>query len=85
MRRIIASKPPDRDGVGASAIATTAGGWATFLDFLAWKFPAIDHDHWLARINGAQVVDEQGVTIQGDPTTVIRCNCSRNPSRLLIR
>lgn len=66
MRRMIAGKPPDRDGVGASVIATTAGNWATFLDFLAWKFPAIAHDHWLARVNGARVVDEQGVTIQGD-------------------
>ena len=60
---MIAGKPSDRDGVGASVIATTAGKWLTFLDFLTQKFPAIDHDQWLARVNGGTVVDEHGVTI----------------------
>ncbi len=63
---MIVGKPPDRDGVSASVIATTAGDWLTFSDFLAHRFPAVDHEQWLARINGGDVVDEHGVTISAD-------------------
>ena len=61
-----AGKPPDRNGVSASVIATTTGDWATFVDFLAQKFPAVDHEEWLTRINGGDVVDEHGATIAAD-------------------
>lgn len=63
---MISGKPPDRDGVSASVIATTVGDWLTFLDFLAQKFPAVDCHEWLARINRGDVVDEHGVTINCD-------------------
>ena len=61
-----AGKPPDRNGVSASVIATTTGDWLTFLDFLAQRFPAVDHEEWLTRINGGDVVDEHGRTIAAD-------------------
>ena len=61
-----AGKPPDRNGVSASVIATTTGDWLTFLDFLAQRFPAVDHEEWLTRINGGDVVDEHGATIAAD-------------------
>lgn len=63
---MIAGKPPDRDGVSASVIATTAGEWFTFLDFLTHKFPAVERDQWLTRINSGDVVDEHGARITAD-------------------
>ena len=58
-----AAKPPDRDGVSASVIATTAGDWPTFFDFLAQRFCAVDRNEWLVRINSGDVVDQHGVKI----------------------
>ena len=58
-----AAKPPDRDGVSASVIATTAGSWPTFLDFLAQRFRVVDRNQWLARINSGDVVDQHGLKI----------------------
>jgi tRNA pseudouridine32 synthase / 23S rRNA pseudouridine746 synthase len=60
---MVVGKPPDRDGVGASVIATTAGEWLTYLDFLAQRFAGVNHDEWLARINSGDVLDEHGATI----------------------
>ena len=61
-----AAKPRDRGGVSASVIATTAGSWPTFLDFLAQRFRAVDRNEWLARINSGAVVDQHGVKINSD-------------------
>ena len=61
-----AAKPPDRDGVSASVIATIAGDWRTFFDFLAQRFRAVDRNEWLARINSGGVVDQHGVKISSD-------------------
>ena len=63
---LIEGKPADRDGVSASVVATAAGKWLTFLDFLTQRFPAVSHDQWLARINGGEVVDQHGVRIDSD-------------------
>ena len=63
---MIAVKPPDRDGVSASVIATAAGDWLTFLDFLTQRFPAIGCEEWLARMNRREVVDEHGAKINAD-------------------
>ncbi len=60
---MIAGKPSDRDGVSASVIATAAGDWATFFDFLTQKFPAVDNAEWRARINESDIVDEHGAPI----------------------
>ena len=69
---MIVGKPPDHDGVSASVIATSSGNWLTFLDFLASRFPAVDRDKWMARINGGDVVDERGARIAAD--TAYRSN-----------
>ena len=58
-----AAKPPDRDGVSASVIATTAGEWRTFFDFLVQRFCSVDRDEWRVRINRGDVVDQHGVKI----------------------
>ena len=63
---MIAGKPSDRDGVSASVIATAAGDWVTFLDFLTQRFPAIGHEQWRTRIDGGDVVDEHGATVTVD-------------------
>ncbi len=63
---ITAGKPADREGVSASMIATTAGCWSTFLDFLVQRFPAISPLQWRGRIDHGDVVDEHGATIHFD-------------------
>lgn len=59
-------RPPDRDGLGASAVALPAGDWVTVLDFLAHRFPAIKRDEWLRRMASAQVLDERGAGVAAD-------------------
>lgn len=71
-----ARRPPDRNGVGASVIATAkataTGSWLTFLDFLAQRFPGVDRDQWRARIDSGDVLDEHGATVNA--TTPYRAN-----------
>jgi tRNA pseudouridine32 synthase / 23S rRNA pseudouridine746 synthase len=69
---LIVGKPPDRNGVGVSVVATPAGSWATFLDFLTQRFPAVGCDQWRARMGAGQVVDERGAAI--DAGTAFRPN-----------
>jgi tRNA pseudouridine32 synthase / 23S rRNA pseudouridine746 synthase len=64
--RVIVGKPPDRDGVTASVIATSAGEWLTFFEFLTQRFPAVDRNEWRARVGAGEVVDEHGATIHRD-------------------
>lgn len=59
-------RPRDRDGVGASVIATPSGDWPTCLAFLEQRFPAVTAGEWLARVTGGTVVDERGETIRPD-------------------
>lgn len=57
-------KPPDRRGLSASVVALPVGGWATFLDFLADRFPAISRAEWSARMADGDILDESGSTIR---------------------
>ena len=59
-------RPPDRDGLGASAVALPAGDWATVLEFLVHRFPAINRDEWLRRMASGQVLDEHGGDVAAD-------------------
>ena len=51
---------PLRDGVGASCVAVPSAGWATVLDFLADRLPALTRDEWEARLDAGAVLDEAG-------------------------
>jgi tRNA pseudouridine32 synthase/23S rRNA pseudouridine746 synthase len=56
------SRPPLplRDGVGASCVAVPGPGWATVLDFLADRLPALPRAGWAARLQAGQVLGEAG-------------------------
>lgn len=51
---------PTRDGVSASTVATPNGPWATVLDFLAERIPAVARDDWAQRMSLGEVLDAQG-------------------------
>lgn len=49
---------PLRNGVGASCVAVPGGAWATVLDFLAERLPALTRADWAARLQAGDVLDE---------------------------
>jgi len=56
-------RPPDRDGLGASAVALPPGPWPTVLDFLIAQFPSVTRADWLQRMVDGRVVDEAGAEL----------------------
>ena len=54
---------PTRRGVGPSCIGLPAGSWATMTDFLTERFPAIDRQTWLDRMQHGLMADEFGVAV----------------------
>ena len=58
---------PTRHGVSPSCVGLPAGAWASMLDFLVERFPAIDRSVWLQRMAAGEVVDEHG-----EPVTATR-------------
>ncbi len=65
-----APRPPHispRGGLDASAVALPgAGPWASVLDFLAWRLPALDRAGWAARMAAGEVLDESGQALAPD-------------------
>lgn len=51
---------PTRQGVSPSCVGLPSGDWPTFTGFLIERFPAIDRETWLARMNAGLVADEFG-------------------------
>ncbi len=58
--------PPDRDGVGASRVAVAPGPWATLIDFLPQRLPAVDAAGWRARIAAGEVLALDGRPVQAE-------------------
>ncbi len=57
---------PVRDGVGASQVGLPEGPWASMLDFLVQRFPAIPAAQWCERMARGDVVDDAGRTVKPD-------------------
>jgi len=57
---------PMRDGVGASQVGLPAGAWASMLDFLVERFPAVSGAEWRARMACGDVVDGAGRSVAPD-------------------
>jgi tRNA pseudouridine32 synthase / 23S rRNA pseudouridine746 synthase len=57
---------PTRDGVSASTVATPSGSWATLLDFLAERIPAVDRADWALRMARGEVLDADGKPVAPD-------------------
>lgn len=51
---------PTIDGVSPSCVALPHGLWATMLDFLAERIPAVPREDWARRMSQGEVVDAQG-------------------------
>ena len=58
---------PTRHGVSPSCVGLPPGPWASMLDFLVERFPAIDRSVWLQRMAAGEVMDEHG-----EPVTATR-------------
>lgn len=59
-------RPPMRDGVSASRVATPSGPWPTLLDFLAERLPLVTRDDWHRRLAAGEVLDAEGHPIAPD-------------------
>ena len=55
--------PPAIDGVSASRLQLPPGGWATVLDALCARFPAVDRDTWRSRFARGRVLDVGGLPL----------------------
>ena len=58
--------PPNRNGVGASCVVLPPGPWPRVLDFLVQRFPGVRADAWLQRLQGGDVLDDQGALVPPD-------------------
>jgi len=59
-------RPPTRDGVGPSRVATLPGPWATTLAFLVDRLPAVSRDDWRERLHAGRVLDAEGRAVPPD-------------------
>jgi tRNA pseudouridine32 synthase/23S rRNA pseudouridine746 synthase len=55
--------PPTRNGIGPSCVGLPLGNWATVLDFLVERFPAIAREVWRQRMTNGEVLDESGIAV----------------------
>lgn len=52
--------PPHIDGLAASTLQLPPGTWATVLDCLCERFPAVARAQWLERMARGRVIDDEG-------------------------
>ncbi len=57
---------PTKDGVSPSCMALPQGPWATLLDFLAERTPAVSRDTWQDRMQAGEVINAQGQPVPPD-------------------
>lgn len=55
--------PPPIDGVYASCLQLPPGPWATVLEALCARFPAVDRDIWRSRFARGRVLDAAGLPL----------------------
>lgn len=57
---------PTREGVSPSCVALPSGPWASVLDFLAERIPAVSRDDWARRMAHGEVVHANGQPVPPD-------------------
>jgi tRNA pseudouridine32 synthase/23S rRNA pseudouridine746 synthase len=57
---------PTKDGVSPSCVALPSGPWATVLDYLVHRIPAVTREDWATRMAQGEVVDAQGQAVPPD-------------------
>ena len=65
-KSVLKSPLPIVDGVGPSHKRLPAGPWETVLSFLDERFPGVQTDTWLARMEKGEVVDETGMRLNAE-------------------
>jgi tRNA pseudouridine32 synthase/23S rRNA pseudouridine746 synthase len=63
---IVRRRPPAIDGLAASTLQLPPGPWATVLDGLCDRFPAVPRATWLDRMARGRVLDDAGRAIGPD-------------------
>ncbi len=58
--------PPAIDGVSASRLQLPPGPWATVLEALCARFPAVDRETWRSRFGRGRVLDADGWPLHED-------------------
>lgn len=61
-----ACAPPTVRGVGPSCVGLPAGPWRSVLDFFAQRFPRVEKDEWIARMQRGEVLDAAGTCVPPD-------------------
>lgn len=59
-------RPAPRDGLAASTLQLPPGPWATVLDGLCARFPAVPRDVWVQRMARGRVLDDDGRELTPD-------------------
>ncbi|ACB36560.1 pseudouridine synthase [Leptothrix cholodnii SP-6] len=59
-------RPPTRDGVGPSCVATLPGAWPGAADFLAERLPVLTADQWRERMAAGDVLAVDGRPLPPD-------------------
>ncbi|MBW8312650.1 MAG: hypothetical protein K0M64_11535 [Rhizobium sp.] len=59
-------RPPAIDGLAASTLQLPPGPWATVLDGLCARFPAVPRGEWLDRMARGRVLDADGLPLSPD-------------------
>ncbi len=59
-------RPPAIDGLAASTLQLPPGPWATVLDCLCARFPAVPRDTWLDRMARGRVLGDDGQPLAPD-------------------
>jgi tRNA pseudouridine32 synthase/23S rRNA pseudouridine746 synthase len=52
-----------RDGVSASRVWLPNGPWKTIGEYFVIRFPRVERESWVRRVNRGELVDERGVAI----------------------
>lgn len=55
-----------KNGVSPSCVALPSGPWATVLDYLVHRIPAVTREDWATRMAQGEVVDAQGQAVPPD-------------------
>lgn len=58
--------PPTINGVSPSSLALPSGSWSLLLDYLAHRLPSVTYEDWAARMQGGEVLDNQGHALGPD-------------------
>jgi len=63
MSRYRPNAPPSRNGVSASCVVVPPGMGPTVLDFLVQRYPFLDRDTWMQRLQAGDVIDAHARTL----------------------